>query len=303
MTGTDHQTVRNLSRKALSPWLMSCGFDWLVIAAALTGAGILNDAVGYILAVFIIGNRQHGLALLGHDGTHFMLHKTKWVNDLVSDMLAFWMLGLSTSGYRYVHFPHHKYLNTAEDPELKHRSTKAPQWDLPVTPARIGWYAILDLFGYSVSDYMMIVRFAKADSRLVYAGMAALHGVFIAACIGTGMWWIAALWYVSLLTTFMMFFRIRTWLEHQGSADTHRMKLSFLENAILAPHQSWHHYEHHAYPMVPLHRLARLRKALPGPEPITIGTLMEEYRTAGRIVSGTPTRSVATDMAQERMAA
>ena len=81
------------------------------------------------------------------------------------------------------------------------------------------------MVGYSVSDYLMIVRSAKPDSRLVYIPMAALHLTFAAGFIAAGLWWVPALWYGSLMTSFMAFFRIRTWLEHQGSDETHRLDL------------------------------------------------------------------------------
>ena len=85
----------------------------------------------------ILGNRQHALALLGHEGTHYAIHKNKRINDAISDVLGMWMVGLTTSGYRNIHFEHHKHLNTDRDPELMHRSSKAPQWDLPMTFGKI----------------------------------------------------------------------------------------------------------------------------------------------------------------------
>ncbi|MBU0799690.1 MAG: fatty acid desaturase [Alphaproteobacteria bacterium] len=286
---TNHYIIKELSKKAPGPWAFSCAFDWLVIVLAFVGAGAWGHTMGYILAIFVIGNRQHGLALLGHDGTHYTIHKAKFWNDLISDVFAFWPVGLTTSGYRFVHFQHHQHLNTAHDPELMHRSSKAPQWDLPVTPRKIALLSFLDLFGYSASDYFMIIKFAKPNSRWVYLPMAAMHATFIIFFCVLQLYWVPLLWYAAVLTTFMMFFRIRTWLEHQGSDDTHKIHLNWFENAVFAPHHSWHHYEHHSYPTVPLHRLHIVRRLLREDPGITMRELMRQYKAIA-LKSGTPTK-------------
>jgi fatty acid desaturase len=241
-----------------------------------------------VLALLVLGNRQHALALLGHEGTHNAIHKNKRINDAISDVLGMWMVGLTTSGYRHVHLPHHKFLNTPDDPELMHRSAKEPQWDLPITFRKIMAYAALDTVGYSVSDYLMIVRSAKPDSRLVYIPMALMHLAFIGVCVAAGQSWVPVLWYSSLPTSFMGYFRIRTWLEHQGSDGTHRLTLTRLQSAVFAPHDSWYHHEHHTYPTVPHRRLGRVRQMTPGEPVITMADLMKKYRAAAAIRSGTP---------------
>jgi fatty acid desaturase len=284
--------LKILGKKACWPWVRDAIGDWTVIALALWAAGLWHSQFGYAAAILIIGNRQHALALLGHDGTHHTIHKDRRVNDAISDSLGFWMLGLTTSGYRQVHFEHHRHLNTAHDPELMHRGSRAPQWDLPITVGKITRYAAMDLFGYSLSDYLMIVRSAKPASRLVYIPMALMHLGFITASLALGLAWVPALWYISLATSFMMFFRIRTWLEHQGSDDTHRLKLNWLETVIFAPHDTWHHFEHHSYPSVPYHRLRRVRQQLPGVPVMTMAGLLRRYRAMAVIRSGTPLKDV-----------
>jgi fatty acid desaturase len=280
--------LKVLGRKACWPWIRDALGDWIVIALTFYGAGQWNNPAGYVLAVFILGNRQHALALLGHEGTHYAIHKNKPINDAISDVLGMWMVGLTTSGYRNIHFEHHKHLNTEHDPELMHRSSKAPQWDLPITVKKIMAYAALDMVGYSVSDYLMIVRSAKPDSRLVYIPMALMHLTFIGVLIAAGQAWVPVLWYLSLMTSFMMFFRIRTWLEHQGSDDTHRLTLTRLQSAIFAPHDSWYHYEHHSYPSVPHRRLGLVRRLVTEEPVITMHDLMRKYKVAAAIRSGTP---------------
>jgi hypothetical protein len=91
----------------------------------------------------------------------------------------------------------------------------------------------------------------------------------------------------------MMFFRLRLWLEHQGTDDTQRLALAPWQGAILSPHDAWHHWEHHRYPAIPYHKLAQARQLLDGPPILTFGDLMAVFASARRIPSGTPLSSAA----------
>ena len=73
----------------------------------------------YILAVAFIGSRQHALLVLMHDGVHYRLLRNRRLNDWMSEVMLAWPHLVSARQYRKNHFGHHKYLNTAEDPDLK----------------------------------------------------------------------------------------------------------------------------------------------------------------------------------------
>lgn len=285
--------IQGLGKKCASRWLLDASLDWVIIVATLGTTIYWNNPLGYITAVFILGNRQHALALLGHDGTHYTIHRNKKLNDYISDLLAFWPVGLTTSGYRNVHFLHHKNLNTESDPELMHRSMKAPQWDLPITVKKIFRLSCIDMMGYSASDYWMIVKSAKPDFKSTYKKMIGFHIAFSSLFIMAGLPQIPLLWYGSLLTSFMMFFRIRTWFEHQGSEGTHKMELNLLQSVIFSPHSSWYHHEHHMYPTVPYHRLHLVRKKMGTKEAMNIKNLMDYYKDSRPIQSGTALKDVA----------
>lgn len=291
---TDIKTKRLIldkyGKKDPLAWFRACSFDWLIIIATLIAAWILQSMWFNIFAIFVLGNRQHALALLGHDGTHRTISKNQFLNDRISDLFAFWPVGLTTTGYRFVHFKHHAHLNTDQDPELHHRSSKCPQWDLPITPKKILKLVSLDLVGYSISDYLMIIKFAQPDKKWERASLILLHITFVVSLVSLGYFLIPILWYVSLLTTFMMFFRLRTWTEHQGSEFTHKLKLNWLGNAVLAPHQSWHHYEHHLFPTVPYNKLKYVRQILGEDETTSIRELLQKYTAFPVIKSGTPTK-------------
>jgi len=289
----DTSTLRALSRRSLFPWLTVAAMDWIVIATALAGAVLWPHIVVILTAVLVVGNRQHALAVLGHDGTHYTLSRNAKLNDFLTNFFCFWPLGLTVSGYRALHYAHHAHTGTDDDPELGHKRMRAPQWDLPNTPRTVLRYALLDLIGFSLSDYTIIIRFAKPASKREYISLALFHCIAAAVLLGFGPWLAAAIWYFSLPTAFMMFFRLRLWLEHQGTGDTQRLALTRLEGALLAPHNAWHHWEHHKYPTIPYHRLPEARRRLAGPPVLTLRELIATLGKSPPIASGTPLRSAA----------
>jgi len=117
--------------------------------------------------------------------------------------------------------------------------------------------------------------------------------------IASGLWPAAAVWYFCLPTSFMMFFRVRLWLEHQGTDDTQRVALNKWQGALLAPHNAWHHWEHHKYPTIPYHRLPQARRRLKGPAVLTLRALVAALGAAPPIASGTPLRAPAPAAPQE----
>jgi fatty acid desaturase len=282
--------LKVLNERAVWPWLKDALLDWAVMIGAVSLAGIWNNPAGYALAVLVVGNRQHGLALLGHDGTHCTLSHNRALNEFLTNLLAWWPLLLTNGGYRALHTEHHLHLSTDRDPEIVHKKSRAPQWDLPAPLTRILLYAAKDLAGYSIPDFWIIVRFSKPPRKADYLGLAAFHLAANALLLWAGLWWVSALWYGSLVTAFMMFFRLRLWIEHQGSDLAHRLDLKPWEAALLAPHLAWHHWEHHQWPAVPYWKLPALRRLVPGEPLVTLSSLIKFYRACPATPSGHPQR-------------
>jgi fatty acid desaturase len=280
--------IKPLYKKCLWRWIWDASRDWCVIAATIAAASWWNNPAGYILAVLIVGNRQHALSCLGHDGAHFTISRNRNLNEFLANIMAWFPVGLTNSGYRNMHNMHHLHLNTAHDPEINHKGMRAPQWDLPATPLTILKYAAMDLFGYSLRDYWIIIRFAKPNTNWSYAALVTWHLAANAACLFYGIWWVPLLWYASVTTSFMMFFRLRLWLEHQGTDWVHRLELKWWEEALFYPHLTYHHWEHHQWPAVPYCRLPELRKLVPELPTVTLAELLKGFGTLPRIPSGTP---------------
>ena len=282
----DKAILLGLSRRTALPWLRDAALDWAIIVGALGVAHLFSNPLTWLLALLIIGNRQHALAILGHDGTHFTLSHHRRLNDYLTNLLAFWPIGLTVSGYRTLHFKHHKHTGTEDDPELGHKRTRTPQWDLPAKPSRILKYAVFDIVGGSFPDYLIILKYSKPDKASEYLPLLAFHAAAITLVAAAGLWWAGLIWYAGLATTFMMSFRLRLWLEHQGTPETHRLHLYAWQAPLLAPHNSWMHWEHHAWPTIPYHRLAAVRQHDTERPVWTLGELLQWFKQAEHVPSG-----------------
>ena len=291
--------LRELGGRALFPWLSDAVVDWLVIAAALAMIQLWPHFYTVLGGILIIGNRQHALAILGHDGTHYTLSHNAAFNDFLTNLFCWWPLGLTVSGYRTLHYAHHKNTGMENDPELGHKRMRSPQWDLPATPWTVLRYALKDLIGYSLADYSIIVQFSKPQRKREYLPLALFHAAAISVLLASGGWPMAAAWYFSLVTSFMMFFRLRLWLEHQGTGDTQRLTLTWWQAALLSPHNAWHHWEHHKYPTIPYHRLPQARQRLYGPAILTLRDLIAALANTAVIPSGTALKTVRDPKAED----
>lgn len=278
--------IRTLSKQATLPWVTDAILDWLLIGSALFFACRINSFFAYFLALFIIGNRQHALAILGHDGAHFTIHSDRKWNDFLSNIFCFWPLLITTEGYRRLHFTHHNHTGTSKDPELLHKKARSPQWNLPLNKQKVFFYVVKDIFGYSLPDLFIILTFSKPDDKKQLLPALAMHSIFVSIALASGYWQIPLLWYGALATTFMMFFRLRLWIEHQGTFTTQRVTLNPLQAMVIAPHKAWLHWEHHLFPTVPYSRLENARLILKGPPPLNISQLLSGLEKSTPLPSG-----------------
>jgi fatty acid desaturase len=253
--------------------------------------------------------------VLGHEGAHYTIHRNRKLNDFLANLFCFWPLLITTDGYRRLHFQHHNHTGTAKDPELLHKKARAPQWDLPLRKRNVLEYVVKDLIGYALPDLWIILTFSQPEKKKLLLPVAILFVLFLSVSVAVGLWWLPLLWYGSLATSFMMFFRLRLWIEHQGTFDTQRVALRPLAAALLAPHKIWLHWEHHEFPIVPYFRLEQARAILNGPQPATLRTLLVTLTQSVPWPSGTtrdsldganesaPTCWTAGDAAAPRVAA
>lgn len=262
--------------------------DWLVIGGALALSLYGDHFGGYLLAVLVIGNRQHALSILGHDGGHRSVCRTRWLNDALTNVLCFWPLGVGIHSYRKFHFAHHRLTGTALDPELAFKRRAAPCYDLPATYRVLGCQYIKDLLGGGIREVVNLVR----QIRPITSGDR--FGPFMwwvgagSACLHFGCWQAPLLWFGSLLTTYWATFRLRIWIEHIGTSATHRVHLCWWHRLLFAPHNTWYHYEHHRWPSISFAQLPAARRLDHTVPVVRMKDLFAFFQSSAPVPSGQP---------------
>lgn len=247
-------------KPALVPWLRDAFVDWAVIAAAMLLAGWWDHAAGYVLAVLVVGTRQHALSILGHDGAHGAVCRNRRVNDLLACVVCFWPIGVSMGGFRRFHFGHHRDVGTPDDPELLHRNASAAEWEVPVTRWRMARYLATDLLGFGIVDVLRIMYLTRPSSLSDALGPVLAGALVIGVTVLCGVPYVAVVWYAALVTSYWAVFRIRILHEHVGAEETHRLDLPRWLGWLIAPHNVWYHWEHHRWPAVPYANLPQARE-------------------------------------------
>jgi fatty acid desaturase len=100
------------------------------------GAGLswVWDVPVMLLAVVLVGAGQHQLSGLAHEGSHHILFRNRYLNDLVSDWFCMFPLFSSTHHYRLQHLAHHQFVNDpVRDPDVSQLQTSGHWLPFPLS--------------------------------------------------------------------------------------------------------------------------------------------------------------------------
>lgn len=256
----------------------------------------------YLIAVLLIGSRQHALGTLVHDGTHFTLAKNRVLNDLICDLFCAFPIFISTRGFRIFHITHHRYTRTEKDPEL-HAKDAHPDYIWPKTRWQafstlirdllginaLGafgnmfiWSDIPSLMGKSKEYWMknkMVPGIAEFLDRThpkykitlnIKLRLILFYGIQFSIITYFGWWKIYLMyWVVPMFTVLAFIIRLRGMSEHNGlkletELDTSRTTLwsNPLFAYLITPFYVNYHLEHHLFPQVPYFHLKELHNEL-----------------------------------------
>ena len=260
---------------AVSNWrgLSAVGVEWSLIAAGILAVVYWNNLFLYPFLVLWIGARQHALVVLMHDGAHRRLHKSKALNDFVSEVLLAWPMFATTRAYKISHFAHHRFINTDDDPDWVRKKTA--EWEFPKSWCELGRMLFADVLGLKthqlfaeIADVSKVPESAKVRvplysiARVLYYGLICFFLVRYDLLTCFLLYWI-----IPLLTWFKVIYRIRGIAEHFGLSDNAHAQSrttipSRFEALFVAPRNVNYHLEHHLYPSVPFYRLPVLHRLL-----------------------------------------
>lgn len=282
----DRDEIRRLSVLSPGRGALHVAFEWALVFVTIAVAQKLRSPFAYVLAVMMIGARQHAMLILMHEGVHYRLFKNKHLNELVGDVLLAWPCLVSMRSFSRNHLAHHRYLNTVDDPDVV-RKQNDPEWRFPMPRLRLAWILFKQFTGlgfvYLVQVFRSLDKNAADETRSYKLARMGFYAAAVSIILYAGVFKLFLLyWAVPFLTWLMFTFRIRTMSEHPKIERTSQYatsleyKLSLLERMLVTPKYAFYHIEHHSYPSVPFYRLPELHKAL---------TTNEKFRKAQRPIS------------------
>ena len=284
------QEINELLKRSDTRAWTSIGLNWMMMVGALWIAGSFPHLVTILLAAIVVAGRQLGLVILMHDCAHHALFRSKRLNEWIGEWLCGAPMIASLDGYRTYHLKHHKKAGTTADPDL------ANYQNYPVSRASLRRKIFRDLSGQTgvknlltvlamaigLYDYSLAFRKSqrRQDVSLGYLVSQAfqnlgrpvlVHLVFASLLFTAGIGWTYGLWWLSYLTLYQLFLRIRNAAEHAAVDEpsnphpafhTRTTKARWWERLTVAPNYVNFHIEHHLLPAVPGYRLPYFHKIL-----------------------------------------
>lgn len=242
-----------LPRPLLVEW--SLVSNWLLVAS---GVWIAHFGVWWsvLLCIWVLGVHQHRLALMGHEGAHFLLSRNRRINEIVGNIFCMYAIGTTVAAYRRWHFTHHRALGSEEDSERAFK--RGWKYTLPLTPRRLGLLFAGDLIGMGSAEVLRLQWILRPHGWDAL-GLVAFWVAAVLVCWALDALWIIPLWVLALFTSFWAVFRVRAVSEHTGIEGTHRFHAPYWARYIFFPYHTWMHDEHHRCPSVPWWNLPLVR--------------------------------------------
>lgn len=250
-------------------WI-SIGLNWAIVFASFALVAVWPNPLTVILALFLIGARQLGFAVLMHEASHRTLLPGRKLNDWVGNWLCAYPIWSDLYPYRPYHLQHHAKTGTAGDPDL---GLVKP---FPITPASLRRKVWRDLSGQTGRKFFQAAarrtfgRYREdPDARRAARGVVITNLVLLGILAVAGHPWLYLLWIGAWLTTNTLVTRIRAIAEHALTPDreepfgrTRTTIARWWERLLIAPNRVNYHLEHHLLMTVPHYNLPRMHELL-----------------------------------------
>lgn len=140
-------TLKDLSQPGLNQWLVRASLNWMEIILIFFIMARIDHLAIDLLGLFVLGTRQHALALLGHEAIHRNISHNKRLNNFIGAMLGSLPLFQTLNLFKKFHLDHHAHMQSPKDPEIHFRSQSPQRWSLPLTKKKRLSLFLLDLTG------------------------------------------------------------------------------------------------------------------------------------------------------------
>ena len=262
---------------------------WLWIIGVLVLVHFFTNPFTIIVALFILGGKQLGCAILMHDASHKSVFANQKINDFVGQYLGAYPIFQDMLKYRTYHLQHHLNVGLPDDPDLLltrgYPTTKISMvrkfardlTGITGVKAFVGLTLMnLGYLKYSLGGEVVKVsqkeRTTKELIKTVWKNFSdpiLTNAIMFAMLYLLGSPWLYLLWIVAYLTTFQFVIRIRSMAEHAVVEDptnpfknTRTTYANFFERLLFAPYYVNYHAEHHLLMGVPSYNLVKMHKIL-----------------------------------------
>ena len=224
----------------------------------------MATVLGWILAFVLVLLAQRHLQTLVHDASHNFYCRNRRLNDVIGDWLCAGFIGMKIENYRSIHFRHHAYNGSADDPEHVSFRTVSEAGGLCLLIVRYAlmleavklvkkYYFRRETRGRAEGSVGTIQKVAAAvgQNKHVIVSQAVLMGAFAFASAPL----VYLLWVYVALTWSPLLSRLRFLVEHPGESDLTITTLgATYELLFFAPLAFNYHFEHHCWPSLPPYR-------------------------------------------------
>ena len=273
-----NKSIKELSKLSDFVAVKYLALDWFIVFMTIYLAISYDSLLFNILAIIIIGSRQHAIGIIAHDAVHYRFLKNRKMNELVGNVFTAFPLFITLPGFRSMHLRHHSKVNTSDDPDLVRREGKS-DWIFPMTKKNLYTMLFLDISGLNLYQNIQKIFLPKSDKRLredfkrlpksFYLGQLCFY-IMIFGLISYFEVWEAyfLFWIVPYFTWFKFIKRLRAIGEHFAINDTgfdevtRTTLVGFFEKHFIAPHNINFHIEHHYHAAVPFYNLEKLHDVL-----------------------------------------
>jgi fatty acid desaturase len=250
---------------------VSIATNWAIVAASFALVAIWPNPLTVVAALFLIGARQLGLAVLMHEASHRSLLRDKDWNDWAGSWLCAYPVWSDVFAYRPYHLQHHAKNWTKDDPDI---GLVLP---FPITKQSLRRKVVRDLSGQTGRKFARaawkrsIARWRAGDphGRRAFVGFVVTNALLFAVLAALGHPLLYLLWAGAWLTVNTLVTRIRSIAEHAMVPDpsdplrnTRTTLATWWERLLLAPNRVNYHLEHHLLMTVPHYKLPRLHRML-----------------------------------------
>ena len=262
---------------------LSLAANWGLVFGAMALVARAPNPLTIVLALFVIGARQLGFAILMHDAAHRVLFRNRALNDWAGNWLAAYPIWAEVEPYRRYHLLHHAHTGSEKDPDL---GLITP---FPITRASFARKVFRDLSGQTGLAQARAVFLrdigrgggrSQRDQGMSRGEQPDVGWHKLAPVVVTNLALFAILalaghpalyllWVVAWLTTNRLFTRIRSIAEHALTPDpidplnnTRTTLASAWERLFFAPNRVNFHLEHHLIMTVPHYKLPHFHRLL-----------------------------------------